>query len=51
VPIAALWLDGELAELERLVREGDTLQVVSRLSTIVRAPQRITVGARVSTRE
>jgi FlaA1/EpsC-like NDP-sugar epimerase len=51
VPIAAAWLDGELAELERLVREGDTLQVVSRLSTIVRAPQRITADARVSTRE
>jgi FlaA1/EpsC-like NDP-sugar epimerase len=51
VPIAAPWLDGELAELGRLVREGDTLEVVSRLSTIVRAPQRITAGARVSTRE
>jgi FlaA1/EpsC-like NDP-sugar epimerase len=51
VPIAAAWLDGELAELERLVREGDTLKVVSRLSTIVRAPQRITAGARVSIRE
>ena len=51
VPVSAAWLDAELAELERLVREGDTLEVVSRLSMIVRAPQRITAGARLSARE
>ena len=29
--IDADWLEDELAELERLVEEGDTLEVVSRL--------------------
>jgi FlaA1/EpsC-like NDP-sugar epimerase len=40
VPVAPDWLDGELAELERLVRDGDTLNAVSRLTTIVKAPMR-----------
>jgi FlaA1/EpsC-like NDP-sugar epimerase len=39
-PIDAGWLDDELNTLERLVEEGDTLELVSRLATIVRAPQR-----------
>ena len=34
------WLEGELAELERLVAEGDTLGVVGRLGRMVREPQR-----------
>jgi FlaA1/EpsC-like NDP-sugar epimerase len=38
------WLDGELDALERLVDEGDTLELVGRLSAIVRAPQRLEVG-------
>jgi FlaA1/EpsC-like NDP-sugar epimerase len=38
-PIDAAWLDDELAELERLVEQGATLDVVSRLGAIVRAPQ------------
>jgi FlaA1/EpsC-like NDP-sugar epimerase len=42
------WLDGELAELERLVEEGDTLEVVTRLSGMLRAPRRVSV-ARVDT--
>ena len=42
--IDSVWLDEELAELERLVEEGETLQVVSRLSTMMRAPR--LVGAR-----
>jgi FlaA1/EpsC-like NDP-sugar epimerase len=37
-PIDAAWLTEELNELQRLVDEGDTLELVSRLSTIVRAP-------------
>jgi FlaA1/EpsC-like NDP-sugar epimerase len=37
-------LDGELDALERLVDEGDTLELVGRLSAIVRAPQRLEVG-------
>ena len=34
------WLAAELAELERLADEGDTLEVVAKLSAIVREPQR-----------
>ncbi|MGB2874715.1 MAG: nucleoside-diphosphate sugar epimerase/dehydratase [Gaiellaceae bacterium] len=37
--VDAAWLNDELAELERLVREGETLDVVSRLSTMMRAPR------------
>ena len=33
------WLDSELAELERLVDEGDTLGLVGRLAAIVREPR------------
>ena len=40
VPVDATWLDEELAELERLVRDGETLEAVSRLSTMVQAPVR-----------
>jgi FlaA1/EpsC-like NDP-sugar epimerase len=40
IPIAASWLDEELASLELLVRDGETLEAVSRLSTMVRAPVR-----------
>ena len=35
-----MWLTEELNELQKLVDEGDTLELVSRLSTIVRAPVR-----------
>jgi len=38
------WLDAELDELERLVHEGDTLQLVARLASIVREPQRAEVA-------
>ncbi|MFN2470806.1 MAG: polysaccharide biosynthesis protein [Gaiellaceae bacterium] len=38
--VDAGWLDGELGELERLVEEGDTLALVTRLSQAVGAPQR-----------
>jgi FlaA1/EpsC-like NDP-sugar epimerase len=37
--VDAVWLQDELTELERLVREGETLEVVSRLATMMRAPR------------
>jgi FlaA1/EpsC-like NDP-sugar epimerase len=33
------WLEDELADLERLVRGGETLEVVSRLSSMMRTPR------------
>jgi FlaA1/EpsC-like NDP-sugar epimerase len=39
-PVDGEWLDVELNALEALVEEGDTLELVSRLSTIVRTPRR-----------
>ena len=39
-PVDAVWLEEELNVLERLVEEGDTLELVSRLATIVKAPVR-----------
>jgi FlaA1/EpsC-like NDP-sugar epimerase len=43
-PIDGFWLEGELGELERLVAAGETLDVVSRLSMMVRSPHRVTVA-------
>jgi FlaA1/EpsC-like NDP-sugar epimerase len=40
VPIDQEWLEAELAELERLVDDGDTLGMVDRLGAIVTAPVR-----------
>jgi len=40
-PIDGVWLDEELGALEQLVAAGDTLEVVSRLSAMVRSPQRV----------
>jgi FlaA1/EpsC-like NDP-sugar epimerase len=42
LPIDAAWLDEEIVVLERVIEEGDTLELVSRLSAIVREPQRVT---------
>jgi FlaA1/EpsC-like NDP-sugar epimerase len=39
-PVDAAWLEDELAELARLVDAGETLELVSRLGSVVRAPQR-----------
>ena len=39
-PVEAGWLDDELATLERLVQEGDTLELVGALSRIVADPRR-----------
>jgi FlaA1/EpsC-like NDP-sugar epimerase len=48
--VDAVWLQDELGELERLVREGETLEVVSRLATMMRAPRLVgETGARKDT--
>jgi FlaA1/EpsC-like NDP-sugar epimerase len=39
--IDAAWLTDELTELERLVEDGETLELVSRLTAMMRAPQRV----------
>jgi len=39
-PVDADWLALQLVELERLAEEGDTLEVVAKLGSIVREPQR-----------
>jgi hypothetical protein len=41
--VDGVWLEEELGELERLVEAGETLEAVSRLSTMVRAPRRVGV--------
>jgi FlaA1/EpsC-like NDP-sugar epimerase len=40
-PIDPAWLDDELAELERVVDGGETVQVVARLAEMMRRPQRL----------
>jgi FlaA1/EpsC-like NDP-sugar epimerase len=37
--VDAPWLEEELAELERLVQDGETLEAVSRLSAMMREPR------------
>jgi FlaA1/EpsC-like NDP-sugar epimerase len=39
-PVDASWLAEQLAELERLVTEGDTLEVVAKLTAMIREPGR-----------
>jgi FlaA1/EpsC-like NDP-sugar epimerase len=39
-PIAGAWLDDELVELERLVAENETLELVSKLATMMKEPRR-----------
>jgi FlaA1/EpsC-like NDP-sugar epimerase len=43
--VDAAWLEEELGELERLVNEGETLEVVSRLSAMMRAPRLVEAPA------
>jgi FlaA1/EpsC-like NDP-sugar epimerase len=50
VPIDAAWLEQELAALELLVRDGETLEAVSRLSTMVKAPVNVGATSRTSAR-
>jgi FlaA1/EpsC-like NDP-sugar epimerase len=38
--IDAAWLDEELGALERLVEEGDTLELVAKLASMMKAPRR-----------
>jgi FlaA1/EpsC-like NDP-sugar epimerase len=40
-PVDPVWLDERLAELEGLAEDGDTLEVVAKLGSIVRAPKRM----------
>jgi FlaA1/EpsC-like NDP-sugar epimerase len=40
-PIDVEWLEDELAELERMVERGDTLDVVSKLASMLREPRRV----------
>ena len=42
-PVDPSWLTDQLRELERLADEGETLEVVGKLSAIVREPKRETV--------
>ena len=46
-PIDAAWLETKLRELEQLVDAGDTLEVVSLLSGMVREPRRETPASTV----
>jgi FlaA1/EpsC-like NDP-sugar epimerase len=45
-PVDPVWLEEELAELERLVEAGETVDVVGRLAAMVRAPSRGRAAAR-----
>ena len=40
-PVDRAWLDAKLDELEQLVEEGDTLELVGRLAEITREPKRL----------
>jgi FlaA1/EpsC-like NDP-sugar epimerase len=44
-PIDPAWLDERLRELDKLVREGDTLEAVAKLAETVRSPVRERVVA------
>ncbi|HET7145807.1 MAG TPA: nucleoside-diphosphate sugar epimerase/dehydratase [Gaiellaceae bacterium] len=47
-PIDVAWLEVQLAELERLAEEGDTLEVVAKLGAIVREPKLESVAPELS---
>jgi FlaA1/EpsC-like NDP-sugar epimerase len=44
-PVDPAWLEDELADLERLVEAGETVELVSRLAAVVRAPRRARTAA------
>jgi O-antigen biosynthesis protein WbqV len=48
-PVDAAWLAAELVALERLADEGDTLEVVAKLGSIVREPLLETAPATAAT--
>ena len=45
-PVESAWLDAELRELERLVDDGDTLEVSAALSRMVGSPARVEAETR-----
>jgi FlaA1/EpsC-like NDP-sugar epimerase len=45
--VDAAWLEEQLGMLERLVEEGDTLELISLLGGVVREPQRVSSTERV----
>jgi FlaA1/EpsC-like NDP-sugar epimerase len=47
-PVDGAWLSEELGTLERLVEEGDTLELVGELNRIVREPRRVPAVTAVS---
>jgi FlaA1/EpsC-like NDP-sugar epimerase len=47
-PVDGVWLEEELGALEELVAGGETLEVVSRLSAMIRSPERVTQPDTVS---
>jgi FlaA1/EpsC-like NDP-sugar epimerase len=44
-PVDPVWLEAELAELERLVDENETLELVSKLTVMTREPKRLRAAA------
>jgi FlaA1/EpsC-like NDP-sugar epimerase len=44
-PVDPVWLEAELRELERLVEAGETLELVGKLTTMTRSPQRLGTAA------
>jgi FlaA1/EpsC-like NDP-sugar epimerase len=50
-PIDGVWLEEELGALEELVAAGETLEVVSRLSAMVRSPRRVGAASKDSVSE
>jgi FlaA1/EpsC-like NDP-sugar epimerase len=44
-PVDPEWLEREITELEELAGEGDTLEVVAKLGSIVRSPKRVELPA------
>jgi FlaA1/EpsC-like NDP-sugar epimerase len=44
-PVDPVWLEEELAELERLADVGETVEIVARLGELMRAPRRLAVAA------
>ncbi len=44
-PVDPVWLEAQLRELERLVDAGETLELVGKLTTMTRSPQRLGAAA------
>jgi FlaA1/EpsC-like NDP-sugar epimerase len=49
-PIDAEWLEGELADLRRLVADSETLELVSKLAAMMKEPRRVGAAAVVQDR-